>query len=277
MARVGSRLSSRGESRYRARSANGASYFTSRAVYGDLAVVLRRFPTAPDAAAGGRPIVLVHGLGTSSRYFHPVAAELAKHTAVYVVDLPGYGSAPKPRRDVRIADHAGVLARFLEAGRIENPVVVGHSMGTQVVTRLAFDHPEVTDKLVLIAPTMDPAARTFRTAAARMLRDIVREPARPSVIVAVDYFIRCGIPYFVRQLPHLFGDHMEDRLPELTASVLVMRGDRDCVSPAAWSRQVAALCPDASYAVVRGPHVIMYTDPIRTAELIVTHANGRPA
>lgn len=249
---------------------------TSRILYDDLAIVLHRFPARP-GAAGGRPIVLVHGLGTSSRYFYPVAAELAKHSPVYVVDLPGYGAAPNPRRDVRIADHADVLARFLEAERIENPVVVGHSMGTQVVTRLAFDHPEVTNRLVLIAPTMDPVARTFRAAAARMLRDVVREPVRSSAIVAVDYFIRCGIPYFVRQLPHLFGDHMEDRLPQLAASVLVIRGDKDCVSPEAWSREVARLCRNASYAVVRGPHVIMYTDPVRTAELIVAHANDDPA
>lgn len=204
MARVRRRFASRGESRYRTRSLGGASYLTSRILCDDLAVVLRRFPLRSGTAAGGRPVVLVHGLGTSSRYFRPVAAELAKHSPVYIVDLPGYGSAPNPRRDVSIADHAGVLARFLTAERIENPVLVGHSMGTQVVTRLAFDHPEVTDKLV-------------------------------------------------------------------------MRGDNDCVSPEAWSREVAALCRDGRYAVVRGPHVIMYTDPVRTAELIVAHANAGPA
>jgi pimeloyl-ACP methyl ester carboxylesterase len=262
-------MTSRPESEYKTRHQGDAIFYTRRILYDDLAVVIRRFPLVTGAPKGGRPFVLVHGIGVSSRYYHPTAAELAKLGTVFLVDLPGYGSAPDPHRDVSIVDHAGVLAKFLAAEGIDRPILVGHSMGTQVVSRLAFDYPNVTDRLVLIAPTMDPDARRFFTAAARLMRDsILHEPAAVKALNLVDYLFRCGIPYFLRQVPHLLDDRIEDRLPELDVKALVMRGEKDVISPEGWSRRVAGLMKDADYATVPGPHVVMFTDPPRVAELI---------
>jgi pimeloyl-ACP methyl ester carboxylesterase len=238
-------------------------------------VVIRRFPPVPDAPTEGRPFVLVHGIGVSSRYFHPSAAELAKYGTVYLVDLPGYGSAPNPRRDVTIADHAGVLAKYLAAEGIDDPILVGHSMGTQVVTQLVHDYPETTDRIVLLAPTMDPDARGFWRATGRLLRDILTcEPPAVNAIVSVDYFFRCGIPYFLKQTRHLLADRIEDRLPLLAVKALVIRGDRDGICPEPWTRRVAGLLRDGSYAEVPGPHVIMFTDPPRVAAYIANHARA---
>ena len=267
-------MASRAESEYPTGTEGDATFFTRRILYDDLAVVIRRFPSAPGVPAGGRPFVLVHGLGVSSRYFHPAAAELAKQGSVYLVDLPGYGSAPDPRREVTIVDHAGVLARFLEAEQIRDPVLVGHSMGTQVVSQLVVDFPGVTDRIVLMAPTMDPAARTLAAAATRLLRDILKEPARVKAIVAVDYLIRCGIPYFLRQVPQLLDDRIEERLPRITAKSLVMRGNGDVISPDGWSRVVTNLLMDGTFVTVEGPHIVMFTDPVSVAAEIVRHGRS---
>jgi pimeloyl-ACP methyl ester carboxylesterase len=267
-------MTSRGESEYAPRHEGDATFYTQRILYDDLAVVIRRFPTVAGAPVGGRPFVLVHGIGVSSRYFHPTAAELAKLGTVFLVDLPGYGSAPDPHRDVSIVDHAGVLAKFLAAAGIVRPVLVGHSMGTQVVSQLALDYPDATDRIVLIAPTMDPDARRLGTAAGRLIRDsILHEPWPVKMINLVDYLFRCGIPYFVRQLPHLLDDRIEDRLPKLTVKALVMRGEKDVISPEGWSRQVAGMMQDADFATVPGPHVVMFTNPPEVARLIAKLAH----
>jgi pimeloyl-ACP methyl ester carboxylesterase len=268
-------MASRDESKYRVRTESGVEFHTKRVLFDDLAVVIRRFPLVEGAPTGGRPFVLVHGIGVSSRYFHPTAAQLARHGTVFLVDLPGYGSAPDPRRDVSIADHAGVLARYLDADEIEKPVLVGHSMGTQVVSQLAFDYPETTDRIVLIAPTMDSAARGFWTAAGRLIRDsLFREPLAVKLLNLTDYLFRCGIPYFLRQVPHLLADRIEDRLPLLRAKGLVIRGDRDGICPEPWSRRVASLLGNAPFETVAGPHVVMFTDPARIATLIAGHRDS---
>ena len=255
----------RSESSYRVRTINGARYFTRRQAFGDRTIVVQRFP---GPAVEGPSFVLVPGIGVSSRYFGPAAAELAKRGTVYLVDLPGYGAAPDPKRDVTIVDHAGVLAKFLSATELDHPVLVGHSWGSQVTSRLAVDHPGVIDHLVLMAPTLVPAARTFWRSIGLLLRDSLREPWRVRLIATGDYLFRCGIPYGLKQMPYLLGDRIEDRLPAITAKTLVIRGDQDCIVEEAWAREVAALVQGATFETVNGPHVVMYTDPVSVARLI---------
>lgn len=257
----------KGEDAYRARRFRGATYFTSRQAFEDLTIVVKRFPAGPESTAD-RVFVLVHGLGVSSRYFQPAAAELAKHGRVYLVDLPGYGASPDPKRDVTLRDHAGVLAAFLTASGLKDPVVVGHSMGAQVVARLAIRHPGSTEGIVLMAPTMPPEARTFWRAAGRLLRDAFREPPIVFWIALTDYFVRTGLGYLLRQTPHMLDDRLEDDLPTVTANTLVLNGDRDPIVPLDWAEATAALVPGGRFEVVSGAHVIMYTDPAGVAEHI---------
>lgn len=272
MTPVRGRRSERGEERYRVRRVRGASFSTSRQIHRDLAVVVKRFPSR--ATRTGRDFVLVHGIGVSSRYFQPLAAELARHGGVHLVDLPGFGAAPKPRREVTLDDHAAVLASFLERSTLDDPVLVGHSMGTQVVATLAEQHPEVASRIVLMAPTMQPELRTPARAIAALLRDSLREPPVVAGIAVTDYLLRCGIPYLFRQFPNLLDDPLEERMARVTARTLVVNGDRDPIVSEAWARRIAGLAPAGEFHEVHGPHVIMHTAPEMVAAHIVEFAES---
>jgi pimeloyl-ACP methyl ester carboxylesterase len=258
----------RDESRYRQRMVRGAVYATSRQLHEDLAVVVQRFPVRHDPREDDPVFVLVHGIGVSSRYYRPLAAELAHLGAVYLVDLPGYGAAPDPRRDVTIADHAAVLASVMRRAGLTDAVLLGHSWGCQVVTALAEQQPAVTDRIVLMAPTVEPVSRTFWRSAFRLMRDGFREPPAVTVIAVTDYLVRCGLPYLIRQVPHMLRDAIERRLPGLRSRVLVVNGDRDPIVPSVWARTLSTLAPRGSFREVHGPHVIMHTDPVTIAEHI---------
>jgi pimeloyl-ACP methyl ester carboxylesterase len=101
---------------------------------------------------------------------------------------------------------------------------------------------------------------------------MLREPPRVNLIIAWDYLVRCGIPYYLAQVKHLLGDRMEDRLPEVEARTLVLRGRSDEIVPAAWCGAIAELVPLGTFDEVEGPHVVMFSDPVGTAELIVRHS-----
>jgi pimeloyl-ACP methyl ester carboxylesterase len=255
-----------GEESYRIRTVRGRRYFTSRQQHDDLTIVVERFPGPDEIPA--RTYVLVHGIGVSSRYFHPLAAELSRSGRVFLVDLPGYGAAPDPRRDVTLDDHAAALAGFLREVDLRSPVIVGHSMGTQVVSVLAARHPDVTDTVVMLAPTMVPTARTPWRAIGHLLLDGTREPPAVWAISVVDYVVRCGLPYLVRQMPHMLRDRMEDRVAAHGARTLVINGDRDPIVPSAWAAELSRAHPHGEFREVRGPHVIMHTDPVMIARHI---------
>jgi pimeloyl-ACP methyl ester carboxylesterase len=258
----------RSETSHRSRRAGGANYFTSTRVFDDLTVVVKRFP---GAMASGDDYVLVHGIGVSSRYFLPLAAELAKRGRVWVLDLPGYGGSPKPPRAVSMADHADVVARFIREAGIERPVIVGHSMGCQVVARTSLRHPGLVRRVVLLAPTMPHDARTFGVASLRLLHDVLREPPLVNLRVGSDYFLRCGIPYMFRQLPLLLDDALEEDLPGITEEVTVVVGDRDPIVSLAFARECAEAA-GGSWHVARGPHVVMHSDPVGVARLVTKEA-----
>jgi pimeloyl-ACP methyl ester carboxylesterase len=255
----------RDEARYRARIFRGATFWTSRQVHEDLTIVVKRFGVRHPPVDTDRTFVLVHGIGVSSRYFQPLASELARIGTVYLVDLPGYGAAPDPRRDVTIADHAAVLASLLRRAGLEGSVIVGHSWGCQVVSTLAVEHPEVTDRIVLMSPTMQPSARRFWPATRNLLHDALREPPAVFGIAITDYLLRCGVPYLLRQVPHMLRDEIEDRLGSLPGRVLVINGDRDPIVAPGWAAQLSRLSDGIDFREVHGPHVIMHTDPVMIA------------
>ncbi|MGV3712210.1 alpha/beta fold hydrolase [Pseudolysinimonas sp.] len=256
-----------GEDAYRVKRVRGALYYTSRQEHQSLTIFVERFPGPEEP--GARTFVLVHGIGVSSRYFRPLAAELSTRGRVFLVDLPGYGAAPDPRRDVTIADHAEVLASFLQQLGVEDAVIVGHSWGCQVVSMLARRHPDVPRTVVLLSPTLEPSARTPAKAIGHLLHDATREPPAVFWIAVTDYLVRCGLGYLLRQMRHMLADRPEDRVGEHRAHTLVVNGDRDPIVSTTWARRLADAHPDGEFHEVRGPHVIMHTEPATIAQHIV--------
>lgn len=255
-----------------------APFVSSRQRHGDLTVVVRRYAAGAARAATRRadaPVfVLVHGVGVSSRYFAPLAVQLAERGEVHVLDLPGFGAAPRPRRRIGLSDHAAVLTSFLRRSGLVAPVVVGHSWGAQVVSLALRDDPGLTDRVVLMSPTLPPESRTFWRAFGSLMHDALREPPVVFGIAFVDYVLRSGPPYLLSHVPSMLADRMEDRMPELTARILMISGDRDPLVPPRWARELSDLAPGSEFREVHGPHVIMHTEPRMIARHILEFVDG---
>jgi pimeloyl-ACP methyl ester carboxylesterase len=246
----------------------GVTWYAKTIESNGLGIVVRRLPRTGTADDRGRNYLLVHGLGVSARYFELLAAKLATVGNVWLVDLPGHGDAPKPHRAVTIADHASILALAIERSAIANPVLVGHSMGCQVVTELCILRPEITGSLVLLSPTINPRRHTFRQQSLDLIHDFFRETAKANRVGLFDYFFRCGLIYYLQQARAMLVDRIESRLPLISIKTLVIDGSRDPVVPLDWARSISSTLPNARLEVVPGAHVIMYTAPDQIATLI---------
>jgi len=99
----------------------------------------------------GRPIVLVHGIPTSSYLWRDMIGELAGHGRVIAPDLPGFGfSGPAPEGDYSIATYARLLGGFLEALSVESGALVCHDFGGPIAVTYALKHPERYEQLVIL-------------------------------------------------------------------------------------------------------------------------------
>jgi pimeloyl-ACP methyl ester carboxylesterase len=234
----------------------GVGLITRRVLAGAHAVDVRG-TFAPERP----PIVLVHGIGMSGEYFLPFAAELADRHDVYAVDLPGYGTTPKPARPLDVTELGEVVADVIVALGLHGPVVVGHSMGCQIVADAIGRHPGLGAGYVLIGPTVDPAARSLHAQAWRLVRDTFGEPPASNAVVFRNY-VRMGVVRYLRTARHMLANRLEETIRHCAVPGLVVRGDRDPIASHRWARDLARLAPDASLLEIAGaPHAIQHNRP----------------
>ncbi|WZH38744.1 MAG: alpha/beta fold hydrolase [Microbacterium enclense] len=107
--------------------------------------------------AGTGPVVLLlHGHPRTGSTWHLVAPALVgAGFSVVVPDLPGYGRSTGPEPSADHGAHskraiAGILTALMSALDHERYAVVGHDRGSYVALRLALDHPDRVEKLVLM-------------------------------------------------------------------------------------------------------------------------------
>ena len=97
----------------------------------------------------GKPLVLLHGGFGSIEMFGPVLAELAKSRQVIGVDLQGHGRTLPVDRPMTFANLATDIAELIRWLGYDKADVMGYSMGAATAIRVAIEHPEVVNKLVV--------------------------------------------------------------------------------------------------------------------------------
>ena len=97
---------------------------------------------AYDDAGSGRPLVLIHGVSMSRRFFERNVPALAEHHRVINVDLRGHGESPASEGGHTVAQYARDIHHMLGALGLDGAVLVGWSMGTMV----AWDPPDIISR-----------------------------------------------------------------------------------------------------------------------------------
>lgn len=103
-------------------------------------------------AGQGDPIVLIHGMAASTRYWDALLPALSENNRVIAIDLLGFGKSPKPKNvTYDVATHLASILETLEHIGVQFPVtLVGHSMGALLSLKLAGLHPDKVSRLVLL-------------------------------------------------------------------------------------------------------------------------------
>jgi pimeloyl-ACP methyl ester carboxylesterase len=99
----------------------------------------------------GPPLVLIHGITSSSENWCGVAPRLAEHHMLLAPDLLGHGNSAKPRGDYSMGGFASGLRDLMMALDIPRATIVGHSLGGGVAMQFAYQFPGMADRLALVA------------------------------------------------------------------------------------------------------------------------------
>ncbi len=100
-----------------------------------------------------KDIILVHGYRGSPAGLAEIGEHLkAAGFNVHIPDIPPFGNS-MPMESYTANSYADFLANFIRENRLEAPILIGHSMGSLIVSATAEKYPELlAEKLVLMAP-----------------------------------------------------------------------------------------------------------------------------
>ena len=103
------------------------------------------------SAGDGPVLVMVHGIAGSSGTWTPIMPLLARDYTVIAPDLLGHGESAKPRGDYSLGAYASGIRDLLTVLGVERATFVGHSLGGGVAMQLAYQFPQMCERLALVA------------------------------------------------------------------------------------------------------------------------------
>lgn len=168
-----------------------------------------------DGADGGRPQLLLHGLGGSATNWLEVVRALARFGPVAAPDLPGFGETRPPRPSAaRIPTNAQFVTALADTLGWDRVTVHGNSMGALIATLVAAERPELVRRLVLASPAL-PAPR----------KDALRVPKMALVTFAPFFVPAFGESVFRRRYARTSADELYGQ------TVRLVFGDPDRIRP----------------------------------------------
>lgn len=198
----------------------------------------------------GKPIVVLHGWGSSRRVMMPIAKSLAHLRTSYVLDLPGFGDSPEPGKAWSVDDYADLIESFITDTFVDPVDLLVHSFGGRITLKLCsrdFGKEHIQKVLITGGAGMKPK-RSLKFYYKKYLAKLLKAPffvlpinAREKALSKLrktsiwkslgsgDYNQLSGVMRgtFVKSVT----EHLEKCLPEIPHETLLLWGENDEATP----------------------------------------------
>ena len=232
-------------------------------------------------------LIAIHGFGSNGRMFRHAAPFLqSAGCEIYALDLLGFGQSEKPRQRYSLYQYAKIIAEFVQTLKLENPILIGHSLGGQISIPTVIDNPDMFRGLCLVNNGgFHPIERFRKLGSFAPLIVLLNQP----------WFVK----YFLRFIPvanvlrteqsrkdlfrfrnsHSFLDFRykgyHKRLNEIRLPLWILWGERDKVLPKSTPKYIQkALNQPPVHYIENAGHNSPVHQPERFAELVITFCNS---
>jgi pimeloyl-ACP methyl ester carboxylesterase len=183
-----------------------------------------------EVSGRGDPLVVLHGAYMNIPAMGEIIPRLAETHTVYALEFQGHGRTADIERPITYPNLADDVAAFMDSLKIEKADVFGYSMGAGAGLRLAIDHPDRVDQLIVVSGSYDiegwqPGMIDFlRSMTVEMFVGTPMEAEYRKLAADPD-----GFPALVEKVvelerePQAWGPEVD----ALTLPVLIVAGDAD--------------------------------------------------
>ncbi|MBP3952921.1 alpha/beta fold hydrolase [Bacillus suaedae] len=241
-----------------------------------------------------KTMILIHGFVSSCFSFRKLIPELRKEFDIYTLDLPGFGKSGKRKNFVySFHNYASVVIAFCQLFKLDEVILVGHSMGGQVALYTAKVKPNLVEKIVLLSssgylkkvkkPYVYASFLPFAKQAMKWwiqkkdykesLLQVVYDKKMIDDETLTEYTRPFSENEFYDALLCLLrqreGDLTKDELHRISHSVQIVWGEEDSVIPVRIGRQLARDLPNATFtSFAKTGHLLPEERPKEVAKLM---------
>ncbi|SKC75570.1 alpha/beta fold hydrolase [Ohtaekwangia koreensis] len=239
----------------------------------------------------GQPVILIHGFPMNSAVWNEFAATISENFKVYTPDLPGFGKSESLSSPFSIDDVATQLLLWIEEQKIQNPVVIGHSLGGYVTLAMAAKnlnlfagiglfhstaYSDSTEKKESRTKTIDFVKKNGALAfTSNFIQQLFANPEHPAIARIREIAIQSSEDTVTG-----YTQAMRDRparvevLQQFDKPVLLIAGKKDQSIPAASVEEQAALCKKPVLHVLNDvAHMGMFEKFTETVNLVKVFVN----
>jgi len=226
-------------------------------------------------------LIFLHGWGLSSEIFKPFYHYLRNDFAVYFLDLPGFGKTPI-EKTMTLKDYADYVFEFLKEKKMEKPIIIGHSFGGAVATKLAIIHPESISKLILVCASAIRQPRRkiiLLKKIADILKPLLPEKLRRFILKLLKLdktdYARIENPKLKETFKKVIAEDLKQDLFLVKSPTLVIWGEKDAETPLNEGKIIAEAISGAKLAIIKNAgHFLFLEKPDEFTKLIKEFASS---
>lgn len=201
----------------------------------------------------GKPLILLHGNGENSGYFHFQIKEFAKYFHVIAIDTRGHGKTKRGEKPFTLSQFADDLADFMNKNHIERANILGFSDGGNIAMLFAIKYPQMVDKLVLNGANFHPSGikKHFQLLVELRYRLTLINKTPSEKIKRKKELLSLMVNE---------PDISKDELKSIKAKTLVIAGTRDLIKES-HTKELAQLIPNSRLCFIKGNHAVARMNP----------------
>ena len=222
----------------------------------------------------GKPLLLIHGLAGSWRWWQRNIAVLREHYTLYLIDLPGFGSIRSHGRRFALQRAPEWVRSLIHALELDRPVLIGHSMGGAIALAFAARWPEEIDGAILAAPAVDLPHKNVLSSLVSLLTAAGRVQLRFYPTLVWDA-MRTGPVMVLRTARTLISMDLTADLRQVRTPILLIWGRRDVLVPVTIGQMLRNAVPTSTLLVIENAgHVVMFDQPAEFNATVLRFLSG---
>ncbi len=211
----------------------------------------------------GEPLLMLHGWGASCQSYRGIIDAVKHKYRCIALDFPGCGQSDVMKNPWTLEDYVILVKKFIDTLSLENPIMFGHSHGGRVTLKMAAEGIVSPKKIILLDSAglipKKTAKQKWRAGSFKAIKRVLTLPplAKPCAGLldrarahygSADY--NAAPPVLRQTLVSLVNTDIRDILPRITASTLLIWGEKDTATPLSDAKIIEKSIKDCGLCVI---------------------------